>query len=331
MTEDHRRPAQYISVRDDRLRGWLGTTVRSYSPALGAMLAEHGIDRPRRATADALRALPICDEHTLGDGRRFVLEPGDTGFGRTAPIADQVRFLLADVTGRRDDFARRRIDPTFKPVLWTTEPASDPAGAGCRFSANTASDLDRLATLGRRGWATSGVRSDDRVLLVDEGHGSTTYWQMVLGCRNAGIAMLTCSPERASELIASAAPTVVAGSAAAVAAAADAFTVSVRAVVIDAGHDPAPLPEVDLPIAEWWTPPTARASWVSCPGGSGFHTWPEDELIEFVDGELVWSAVGWHGSVWLRVATGIAATVDESTCTSCGRTTPRVDPRGRFR
>lgn len=278
----------------------------------------------------------MLDEQALGDGRRFVLEPGDTGFGRSAPIADQVRFLLADVTGRRDDFARRHIDPSFKPVVWTTEPIRDPAlvgslSAGVRFTANTATDLDRLATLGRRGWGTSGIRPDDRVLLVDEGHGSTTYWQMVLGCRNAGIALLTCSPAQAPALVAEASPTVVAGSSAAVTAVAGNFSTSVRSVVVDAGHEPAPLPDLDLPIAEWWTPPTARASWVSCPGGSGFHTWPEDELIEFVDGELIWSAVGWHGSVWLRVATGIAATVDESACTSCGRTTPRVTPSGRFR
>ncbi len=198
MTEDRRRPAQYTSVRDDRLRRWLGTTVRSYSSALGT--------------------LPPVDIDALGDGRSFVLEPGETGFGRSAPI-------------------------------------------------------------------------------VDEGHGSTTYSQMVLGCRNAGIALLACSPEQA----------------------------------VDVGDDPVPLPGLGLSAAEWWTPPAARASWVRCPGGTGFHTWPEDELIEVVDGELHWSAVGWHGSVWLRVGTGIAAVVDESPCPTCGRTTPRVEPRGRFR
>lgn len=327
MTEDHRRPAQYTSVRDDRLRGWLGTTVRSYSPALGDLLAEHGIDRPRRSTPEALRALPVVEKAALADGRRFVLEPGERGFGRSAPIAAQVRFLFADVAGRRDEFARRHIDPSFRPVLWTQEPS----GAETLFVANTASDLDRLGALGRRGWATSGVRSDDRVLLVHDGDGSTAHWQMVLGCRNAGVALLVCAPEQAATLLVSAAPTVVAGPTPLVSSLTDRLPSTVRALAVDAGHDPAPLPEVDLPVAEWWVPPAARAAWVSCPEGQGFHTWPEDEVLDFVDGELVWSAVGWHGSVWLRVATGIAATVDESPCTACGRTTPRVEPRGRFR
>ncbi|WP_436793101.1 hypothetical protein [Actinospongicola halichondriae] len=327
MTEDHRRPAQYTSERDDRLRRWLGTTVRSYSSALAGVLDEHGIDRPRRSTPEALRALPMTDIAELGDGRGFVLEPGEDGFGRSAPIADQVRFLFADVTGRRDDFARRNIDPSYKPVLWTHERTVDDH----LFVANTATDLDRLATLGRRGWATSGVRSDDRVLLVGDGDGSTTHWQMVLGCRNAGVSFLTCGLERAADLLATASPTVLAGSATTLGSLADVIPSSVRALAVDAGHDPAPLPEIDLPMAEWWKAPAARAAWVSCPGGTGFHTWPEDELVEVVDGELVWSAVGWHGSVWLRVATGIAATIDETGCPSCGRTTPRVEPRGRFR
>lgn len=326
MTEDHRRPAQYASERDDRLRGWLGTTVRSYSAVLGPVLADRGIDRPRRATVDALRSLPITDVAALGDGRAHVLEPGERGFGRSAPIADQVRFLLADVRGRRDDFARRHIDPTFKPIVWTTEPE----GVGTRFVANTATDLQRLGRLGRRGWATSGVRSDDRVLLVHDGEASTAHWQMVLGCRNAGIPLLACAPEQAEELLASAGPTVVAGRTPLVRELTDVLPPSVRVVVVDAGHDPEPLPDVPMPLAEWWTAPAARATWVACPGGEGFHTWPEDELVEIIDGELVWSAVGWHGSVWLRIATGIAATLDEDTC-ACGRTTPRVEPRGRFR
>ncbi len=326
MTEDHRRPAQYASERDDSLRGWLGTTVRSYSPALGPVLADRGIDRPRRSTVSALRSLPITDVAALGDGRSYVLEPGERGFGRSAPIADQVRFLLADVTGRRDDFARRHIDPVFKPVLWTAEPE----GADVRFVASTASDLQRLGQLGRRGWATSGVRSDDRVLLVHDGSASTTHWQMVRGCRNAGIAFLVCSPGEADALLTQASPTVLAGRTALVRELVPAVPPSVRIVVVDAGHDPEPVPQLRLPVAEWWSAPAARAAWVSCPAGQGFHTWPEDELVEIVDGELVWSAVGWHGSVWLRVATGIAATLDEATC-ACGRTTPRIEPRGRFR
>ena len=320
MSEDHRRPAQYTSERDDRLRRWLGTTVRSYSPALGPVLADHGIDRPRRATVDALRALPIVDVSDLGDGRRHVLEPGEEGFGRSAALSLQVRFLLADVTGNRDDFARRHIDPRFRPVLWTQEPTS----AGTRFVANAATDLDRLATLGRRGWATSGVRADDRVLLIDDGTAGTVHWQMLLGCRNAGIALLVANVDDGRRLLADARPTVVAGPVDAVVSLAAAFDSSVRAVCVDVGDDPDLVLESDLPVARWWTPPAARAAWVACPGGDGFHTWPEDELVEVVDGSLVWSAVGWHGSVWLRVDTGVPVALHESVCPTCDRTTPRA-------
>src|SRR5207245_10547740 len=44
------------------------------------------------------------------------------------------------------------------------------------------------------------------------------------------------------------------------------------------------------------------------------------------DGEVVWSALGWKGSVFLRLRTGVYGALDESACPECGRTTPRLLP-----
>jgi phenylacetate-coenzyme A ligase PaaK-like adenylate-forming protein len=91
------------------------------------------------------------------------------------------------------------------------------------------------------------------------------------------------------------------------------------------------------PVRLWWAPPGVRAAWATCEADQ-LHTWPEHEHLEVVDddglpaesGRLVWSAVGWRGSVWLRVALGPEGRVDRSAC-SCGRTTPRVRGAARAR
>lgn len=324
MSDDRRRSAHYDAVRADRLRGWLASTVRPYSRPLGPLLERSGITSPRKATEAALRSLPVTPAADLGDGRRYVLEPTVDAFGRTAPIPLQARFLLADVFGRRDDFARRHIDPSYRPVLWT----ACPTRWGVLFSANTDQDLTRLAALGRRALAIAGVRSDDRVLLVDDGRGALAHWQFVLGCRSAGVAVLVTDPVPSPELMERVAPTVVAGPSAAMAGVlSEGVPRSVRLFVV-AGEDPDDgiqlASAVGTPAAIWWAPSVTRAVWVRCPGGRGFHTWPEDELLEIVDGRLVWSAVGWHGSVWLRVDTGAVASLETEPCPSCGRTTPRV-------
>lgn len=326
MSDDRRRPAQYESARDDVLRSWLGSTVHPYSPALGPVLDEHGFKVRGRADGRALRRLPVVSLAELGDGRRHVLEPTVHEFGRTAALSLQVRFLLDDVVGRRDQFARRHIDPLHRPVVWTVAPTE----GGHLFVANTARDLDRLAVLGRRALATAGVRDDDRMVLVGDGGDELATWQLVLGCRDAGVALLR-RPVSDPDAPPGSEPTVVAGTAAALRRIVLPPSVG-RLLVLDGadvdvapGHD---VPGQEVAVARWWAPPPVRAAWPACPGGGGYHTWPEDELVELVEGRLVWSAVGWHGSVWLRVDTGVEASLAEGPCPHCDRTTPRVIPEG---
>ena len=63
---------------------------------------------------------------------------------------------------------------------------------------------------------------------------------------------------------------------------------------------------------------------------------PHAEVIEIIDplsgvvlnraghGEVVWTALGWKGTAFVRLRTGVYATLDESTCEACGRSTPRL-------
>lgn len=335
MSDDRRRPGQYTAERDAALGPWLSGVVHPYSAALRPAIDRAGGTRAITTTAD-LGKLPIVGLADIGDGRTHVLEPSATAVAEHGPASDRMRLAMADLFGRRQALARREVEPAYKPVVWTT--FDGPAGPV--FVANTTTDLDRLAELGRRGLAISGVGPGDRVLVLDPAGAGISPWQFLAGARDAGVAVLHLDPASADGLVAAAAPTVLAGSAASLIVAVDAgLPATVGRLVVHDGRRPdraqaARLSATGLPVAEWWTPPGARAAWVRCPGGDGFHTWPTAEVVELVDdagrptdeGRLVWTPIGWHGSVWLRVDTGSRASVATDACERCGRTTPRVVP-----
>lgn len=333
MTEDRRRPGEYESARDDRLRRWATESVHPFSRPLRAALDEAGLHkRGMRRTAD-LQRVPIVSVAELGDGRRHVLEPDAAGVEERAGWSLSTRLWLAEALGRRDRFAAGHVDPEFKPVAWTV---ADVAGSPL-FVANAAPDLDRLAELGRRALGISGVTAGDRILLLAPTGSGIAHLQLVGGARMSGVPVLHAdAADAVVQQLANA--TVVAGTLAVVGkVAADGLGPAVRLLLVLDGPIAADrrdeLRDRGVDVADWWTPPGARAAWARCRAGRGFHTWPTWEVTEIVDrsgepadrGRLVWSAVGWHGSVWWRVDTGRLAGIDPEAC-ACGRTTPRLVP-----
>lgn len=328
MSDDRRRPEQYHSRRDDALRPWIAEAVYPYSRPLRSALDSAGLGRRGVRRAADLGRIPVTPVADLGDGRAHVLEPTVAAVTSFGPLAERTRFRIADAFGRRPEFARQHVDPAFRPVLWTVVPTADDQ---LLFTASTTSDLERLAVLGRRALATSGVRPDDRVLVLDPAGPGIAPWQLVAGCQDAGVAMLHAGGRATAGIVDASGASVLAGETSSLCRALDeGLPPSVR-LLLDLGgaateQDRERLASAGLPCAGWWAPPGVRAAWVRCPGGIGHHTWPEHEVVDVVDGELVWSAVGWHGSVWLRVGTGVKAVVHEDRCDACGRTTPRVRP-----
>jgi hypothetical protein len=42
------------------------------------------------------------------------------------------------------------------------------------------------------------------------------------------------------------------------------------------------------------------------------------------DGEIAWTSLSWHGTVFFRLRTGVSGTVDDVACENCGRIGPRI-------
>lgn len=335
MSEDRRRTGQHESRRDDTLRRWIADEVHPYAEPVRALLDASGLGRTGVRTAADLSRLPVTELAALGDGRRWVLDPRADRIRAGGTLELRMRLMGADVLGRRDDFVRRHIDAPYKPVRWTAAPTPD----GVLLTSATSTDLDQLAVLGRRALAVSGVVLSDRLVCTEPPGAGVGPLQLELGAREAGVAHLAVDIEADPRVVHVADPTVLTGTPATLHRALDAgLPDCVRLLIVHLG--PAGggaglgglARRAGRPVRLWWSPPGVRAAWATCEAEQ-LHTWPDHEHLETVDaegrpageGRLVWSAVGWRGSVWLRVALGPVGRVDRTPCT-CGRTTPRVLP-----
>lgn len=338
MSEDRRRTGQQASRRDETLRRWIAAEVHPYCEPVRAQLDRHGLGRRGLRTAADLARLPVTDLAALGDGRAWVLEPDAERIRAAGGFELRMRLLAADVVGRREGFVRRDVDAPYKPVCWT----ADPGPERVLFVGATSTDLERLTALGRRALAISGVGVDDRVLCTAPGAGVGPL-QLELGARDAGVSHLCVGTDADPAVLAEAGATVVSGTPASLRWAVDAgLPDDVRLLLVHVGSgDARGLGRLrrrsGRAVRLWWAPAGVRAAWASCEADE-LHTWPEHEHLESVDddgrpaevGRLVWSAVGWRGSVWLRVALGPVGSVDRRPC-ACGRTTPRVRGSARRR
>ena len=82
-----------------------------------------------------------------------------------------------------------------------------------------------------------------------------------------------------------------------------------------------------------WGPAGTRALWSECRAGSeqfepsGYHVGDADVVEAAGDGaELLWSGVGWRGSVVVRLRTFTTGALQRGTCPACGQPGLRVLP-----
>ena len=291
----------------------------------------------RRFAIDQLSQLPPTALDDVPDPAVVVLRPDEALLQRYGDPRTVLRLTWAKLTGRGAHEARRLLDPMYKPVHWHVDEGV--------LIASSAEDLGRLAERGRRMLANAGVRPGDTVVGALPAGPHLPYWQLVFGCQRAGISALHLPPVPTAAQLHAAGPSVLVGRGPDLEAALAASGPLPRLRAVLAAGAPldtaARLRLASLApgatITAAWAPPGVRALWAECSGGA-LHTWPDSERLEVADpdtgmpvqpgepGEVLWSGIGWKGTAWLRLKTGLHGRVEAGACSACGRTTPRVLP-----
>lgn len=318
--------------RDRRVTRYLRREVAAHSPFW------------RTSTAVSLDRVPVRSFADLAHlSSSLVLRPTVTDVYHFGPRRLALRMGWSRLWGRQRVVNEHVLVPRFKPVLWLLVD-----GVPVGYSDD---DVRRLGRIGARWLRDAGVGPDDVVASILPPGPNLPWWQTVLGARAARLSAVHLG--RGGDP-APLQPSVVVGRPMdllrlfqADAAAGGALRPRLVLAVgrpIDAGLRSRLMAASGAPVSNAWAPPGVRAMWGECVGGPGLglHTWPASEVLELVDpltgtavppgagGEVVWSALGWRGTVVLRLRTGVFATIDGlgEPCPGCGRVVPRLSVAG---
>jgi hypothetical protein len=325
--------------QDRALARYLRNHVAPYSTFHAEVLRSQPV-----AGREDLARLPLTSLDEVADPADLVLRPTADLLATAADRELRLQWWWARLRRRTGAFNRDVLEPRYKPIHWHLD------GLPIAY---TAEDLDRLAELGRSMLEMAGVTPRDVLVSVYPPGPDVGFWQLQLGAREAGVPSLFLDPDGvAPEAVARLRPTVLCGRAGDLIRLLDAgrdagFSFAGLSTLIVVGEplDPARRarlaelggrPDAPVAVVAAWAPPGVRALWSECRDGIDVHTWPGAEIVELVDplsgttvppgadGEMVWTPLGWMGSVVLRLRTGAYGCIDDTACVSCGRTSPRL-------
>ena len=328
---------QGLADTDRALAQYLRKEVAPYSRHYGQLLRV--ADGPQRSAITGVQSLvrlPFTTLDDIADPGALVLRPDASRISSAGDLKLTARLSISKAAKREAAF-NRDLDRLYKPILWVTD-------GGITIGASAA-DERRLGDLGRQWLEGAGVRPYDSLVSVVPPGPSLGFWHLWHGARTAGLsALYLASPPPPEELI-GLQPGVLAGSAADLldlleAASRHGKLAQLRTLLIVGGSlDDATRKRLEetasslagsrVAAVAGWAPPGVRALWVECRGSTGVHLWPGAEVVEVVDrtgervplgeiGEIVWTPIGWHGSVILRLRTGVRGRIDTTRCASCG-------------
>jgi hypothetical protein len=328
---DRRDPAQRRALQLRALARYVNDDVYPYSPFYRERLDAAGLGRSAPGER-LLRDLPWTAFADIDDPGDLVLRPDERAIQRFASPRLLLKVAWAKFQHHADRINREVLDPVYKPVRWVIA-----EGITIGY---TDDDVDRLGDEGRRWLALAGLGRYDVVVNVLPAGPDVGWWELVEGCRTAGVSALHLPAGATPTQLRVVRPTVLAGTAAdlerllratgpddvaglhTVLVVGDWLDESARATL-------AALAPAGAAVVAAWAPPGVRSLWVECRGGTAAHVSPDVELVEAVDGELVWSSIGWKGTALLRLRTGVRGHLDERPCPVCGRPSPRVVPAVR--
>ncbi|HVT75722.1 MAG TPA: hypothetical protein VHD87_01735 [Acidimicrobiales bacterium] len=310
--------------RDRTVVNYLRRELYPHSEAARTRISEAGIVGGQfRSLADLKAVSPVgLDE--LDGAADYVLRPTRQGLIRSGRPYLRFRTFWASTWGRWDAFLRA-IEPLYRPVHFFNADGV-PLGA-------SAADLVRLAGIGTEWLRALGVTRADAVALVGGASSGIEAWELSGGTRRAGVSLAVLDDPAAA---ARHAVSIVAGTEAGVLAAlANGTWPALRLAVVLASNGDAvaqrlaqlgATDRVALRLAA--AVPGTRSVWFECRGGAeyGWHTTPEAEYVEVDEHqEVVWTGLGWAGTVLLRLRTDVRAErIDDTPCAACGHQGSRV-------
>ncbi|HTY89856.1 MAG TPA: hypothetical protein VMC84_01640 [Methanocella sp.] len=316
-----------------------------HQPFYSKMLRQSHIDPWDIESCDDLRRLPFTTHEDLASNpESFILTPVEKAYTGPRLMASRFQYLFYDTLVGNSRI--RQIDEYY-PVT-TFDTANGVPIYLSKF------DMGIFKELCGRAAACAGLMQVDRCLNAHPYGQSIDFWHshyMAMMLRIFSISAGQAGPREGLLAAKRLNPTVVACDPhylCFVAKASEAEFSSLRIALLSGSTLDGPLRSklqgmlekagASPVLVDSYAVPECRQSFPGCPGGTGYHTYPDVHIWECVDvktgepvgpgerGELVFTSIDGRGTALLRYRTGDIAEggIVYGECESCGRTVPRI-------
>lgn len=355
----HMSPDEQRALQNKRIAHFFRHEL-SYSPFYRALFEKHDIDFKSIRTVDDVQRIPFTTKADIAPTpddkakpRTFMLQPDEHLIKKYAPASLLAKVIWGKIT-RRD--VKRMLERLYKPIHlhFTTGRSALPTAFGY-----TESDIEILKEAGERMFSVANVSRDKVAINAFPYAPHLAFWQAYNALVQLGITSLQtgggkvmgsqkimdalegmkaglfiCIPGYGYHLLREAVKqkrnfsgleTFITGGE----RASEGMRVKVKSLLAQLGA-----PNVRFLSTYAFT--EAKTAWIQCHEKSGYHLYPDLGYFEVIDkdgkrvpdgqpGELVYTSIGWRGSVVVRYRTGDMTTgIEYRPCQYCGRTVPRI-------
>lgn len=354
MPEENLKEMQNEKVR------FLMRTLVPMHPFYRKLYEEKGIDYRKIGNVDDLQKLPFSSKLDIlptdaepRKPRDFILQPNEELIKKVYPKSELLKMLAKKIIGKN---VKEELEYEYKPVHTHFTTGRSTNQIPFLYSRH---DLDLLKETGRRLFQVVGATKEDIALNAFPYAPHLAFWLAFYAITGSGVLGLQSGGGKilGTEKIMAAVEKMKATIFIAIPgygyhllreAAAKKKDFSALKIFVGGGERLSPglraklkellgsLGAKDTRILATYALTEAKTAWAQCNENSGYHLYPDLEFIELVDkdgkrvkdgekGEVVYTNLGWRGSMVIRYRTGdICDGIEYDPCQYCGRTVPRL-------
>jgi len=331
-----------------------------YSPYYRQLFEEHKINFKDIKTVDDLRRIPFSSKADIAPtkedpakSRQFILQPDEKLIKKYASKLTLAKIIWGKVS-RQD--VKRRLEWNYKPIHihFTTGRTALPTSF-----VYSARDVEQLREGGERLLDTAGVSRDLVAVNAFPYAPHLAFWQTYNALTKLGMTSVQTGGGKimGTQKIIEAIEKLKAGLVTFIPgygyhllreAVKQGRDFSNLKVVISGGERASigmkekvgellrQLGAKDAQYLSTYAMTEGKTAWIQCNEKSGYHLYPDLEVVELVNkdgkpvkegepGEIVVTTIGWRGSVVVRYRTGdMSEGMEYGPCPHCGKTVPRV-------
>ncbi|MFA5030876.1 MAG: AMP-binding protein [Patescibacteria group bacterium] len=360
-TLSHLPLAEQRGLQNETIKKFFKTKL-PFSPYYRDLFKKHHLEFEQIENIDDVQRIPFTTKQDIaptpddpGKTRQLILQPDESLIKKHSSKADLVKIIGRKLTGQD---VKSKLEWEYKPIHihFTTGRTSLPTAFGY-----TAYDLAALKETGQRLLNVSGADKNQFAINAFPYAPHLAFWLCAFAMQEVGMTSIQTGGGKilGTKKIIDALESTKAGIATFIPGYAyHVFRQSVHEkrnfsnlkTIVFGGERVSPglrekvkellreLGSYEPNIVATYAFTEGKTAWIQCHETSGYHLYPDMEFFEVIDkdgnrvpegnpGELVFTSIGWRGTVVARYRTGdMTQGIEYRPCPHCGRTVPRIHP-----